>query len=95
MFFIRVAAPYRLVAWPPCRLVEVLVECKRDINASRALLVLERTILKRKAGPLYSLVAWPPCRLVDVLVECKRDLNASRALLVLERTILKRKAGTP
>ena len=34
------------MAWPPCTLVEVWVECKRDLNVSRTLLVLERIILK-------------------------------------------------
>ena len=65
-------------------------ECKRDLNASRALLVIERIILK-KEGHHRSLVAWPRCGLVYDRVECKRELNASRALLVLERIILKRK----
>ena len=32
------------------RLLEVWVECKEDLNVSRALLFLERIILRRKAG---------------------------------------------
>ena len=35
-----------MVAWPPCRLVGVHDECKRDLIVSRTLLVLERKILK-------------------------------------------------
>ena len=71
--------------------VGVRVECRRDLNVSRGLLVLERIILKRM--PPSSLVARSPCRLVEVWVECKEDLNVSRALLFLERIILRRKAG--
>jgi len=70
------------------------VECKDDLNASRALFVLERKILLKRIGykcvPPWSLVAWPP---VEVWAECKRDLNASRALLVLERSILLQRIG--
>ena len=44
--------PYTLVAWLPYRLIEVRVKCKRDLNASRALLILERTILKMEGRPL-------------------------------------------
>jgi len=65
---------------------------------SRALLVLERTILKTigcKCVALYSSVSWLPCRLVEVLFECKGDLNTTGALLVLERTILKREGRPP
>ena len=43
---------YSLVVWPLCRLVGVRDECKSDLNASRALLVLERGILKSKGAPL-------------------------------------------
>jgi len=39
---ISLSATVQFGAWPPCRLVEVWVECNRDLNASRALLVLER-----------------------------------------------------
>jgi len=82
--------PYSLLAWPPCRLVEVTFECKRDLNASRALLVLECIILKINGFPVQFASA-NPCRLVEVRVECKMAINASRALLVLERLILKRR----
>jgi len=78
-----------LVAWPPCRLVEVWVECKRDLNVSRALLVHEHTISKR-IGCKYVAVPVEFGSVVRVRVECKRDLNAYSTLLVLERTILKR-----
>ena len=44
------SAPYSLVAWTPWRLVEVRVECSRELNASRTLHVLEHDI--KKAGPL-------------------------------------------
>ena len=73
-----------MVAWPPWKLVEVLIECHRDLNASRALLVLDRTILKRIG---CKCVAAPEeiGSVVGVRVECKRDLNVSRALLGLER----------
>jgi len=37
---------YSSVEWLPCRLVEVRIEWKRELNVSRALLVLERKILK-------------------------------------------------
>jgi len=66
--------------------VEVWVECKRDLNASRTLLFLECTILKR-----VDCKCVPPVEfgsVVGVRVKCKGDLNASRALLV-KRTILK------
>ena len=70
----------------------MLVECKRAINASRALLVLERFILKsgRKDTTVHfgSVASYSPVR---VLVECKWDLNASRALLVLEHNIKKKR----
>jgi len=40
-----VSAPYNLVARYQCRLLEISVECKRDLIASRAMLVLERILL--------------------------------------------------
>ena len=64
----------------------------RDLNASRALLVLKRTILKREGRPPYIVVAVVPLRsrsYADGRVECKEDLNASLALLVLEHNIKK------
>ena len=75
----------------------VRVECKRDLNASRALLVLERIILSRKASDWQPPVQFGSVATVQagrkLLVDCKRDLNSSRTLLVLERIILKRKAS--
>ena len=47
-------SPYSLLEMATCRLIEMWVECKYDLNASRALLVLERTILKVRSP--YSLV---------------------------------------
>jgi len=44
--------PYSLLGWPPCRLVEVTFECKRELNASRALLVLKCIILKINGVPV-------------------------------------------
>jgi len=63
--------------------VEVWVECKRDLNVSRALLVLERKILKSIGWKCVAPVEFGS--VVGVWVECKRDLNVSRALPVLER----------
>ena len=75
--------PYSLPALPPCGLVEVRNECKRDLNATRALLVLEYNIKEERCPP-YSLVLRFVCSHPDADggVECKGDLNASRALLV-------------
>jgi len=66
------------------------VECKGDLNASRALLVLEHNI-KKERFPQYRLLFRFLCShpYANGMVEWKEDLNASRALLVLERTILK------
>jgi len=77
-----------LFALPPYGLVEVRNECKRDLNATRALLVLEHNIKEERFRP-YSLVLWFLCSHPDAdgEVECKGDLNMSRALLVLERVL--------
>jgi len=70
------------------------VKCNDNLNASRALLILERTRLLKKIGykcvPPWSLVAWLP---LEMWAECKRDLNASRVQLVLERTISLKRIG--
>ena len=42
--------PWSLVAWPPCRLEEVWVECKGALNASRTLFDHEHNI-KREGLP--------------------------------------------
>jgi len=56
----RNGAPYSLVLRFLCShsYTECVVECKEDLNASRAQLVLERTILKNEGRLPYSIVAW-------------------------------------
>ena len=63
------------------------VNCRRDLNSSLSLLVLERTIL----NSIGSKCVAAPVEFdseVGVWVECRRDLNVSLSLLVLQRTIL-------
>ena len=81
---------YSLVLQSPHPYADGRVECKGDLNASRALLFLERTILFKRIR--CHPVAWPP---VEVWVECKKSLSEAVALLVLDHTILLKRTGSP
>ena len=79
--------PWSLVTWSPCRLVEVWVECKTALNASRALLVLEHNV--KKAGPPYNLVLRFPY--ADSSVECKNGVNVALHNYLLSIIIILKK----
>jgi len=61
---------------------DVRVDCKDGLNASRALLVLERTILKQdRASRTVGYLCCHPY--AHGKVECKKSVNEAVALLVL------------
>ena len=75
-------------------MVQVRVKCKKDLNASRALLVLEHTILKGEGRPSsYSVVAVVPLRshpYADLSLDCKNGVSVALHNCFLSIIIFKR-----